>query len=247
MIKGIYTSGAGLRPKVLGMEVLANNLANINTAGYKRDDVFAQILRQSGQEASLDEGDLSGIQAEKYTSFKPGALLQTSAPLDLALTGTGFFAVETPQGTRYTRNGHFTLASDGTVTTVDGYPVQGTNGPIRIQEVDSLAPSGIVVTQTGEVLQENKPVGQIRVVGFDNLAGLKKEPNSLFSTAEKETQLDLTSAPTSIRQGYIEESNVDAISEMVSMIELSRSFESNQHALKAQDASLEKSLDVGKL
>jgi flagellar basal-body rod protein FlgF len=247
MIKGIYTSGAGLRPKVLGMEVLANNLSNINTTGFKRDDVFSQILKQTGADAAKDEGDLTGIHAEKYTDFKEGSLVQTNSPLDVALTGKGFFVVDTPQGPRYTRNGHFSLATDGTVTTDDGSPVQGTTGPMRIQELNSLAPSNLVVTPHGEIMQDNKPIGQLRVVDFDNRTQLKKEKNSLFSTEAKEIPLDLTQAPTSVRQGYLEESNVDGISEMVSMIELTRSFESNQRAIKAQDSSLEKTLEVGKV
>src|SRR5208283_4395063 len=117
MIKGIYAAGSGLMPRMLKLEVIANNLANISTTGFKRDNIFVQIMKDTGVEQAKGNGDLSGLKVREYTDFSEGSMNQTGNKLDLAIQGSGFFAAETPNGVRYTRNGSFSLSTDGTIVT----------------------------------------------------------------------------------------------------------------------------------
>jgi len=249
MIKGLSASSAGMRPKMLAMEVLANNLANISTTGFKRDEVFAQILKESADKLpSGGSGDLEGVSVERYTDFTEGALKETNNPLDVAIEGRGFFAVETPHGVRYTRTGRFSLSTEGTIMTTEGFPVLGKNGAITLPDRQKMATADISISQHGEVSVGKQVIAQMRIADFDDMTQLKKETATLFSTDAKERIVNFDVNQTSaIRQGALEESNVNGLEEMVEMIELTRSFESNQKAVQTQDNTLEKALEVGKL
>ncbi|MCX6138843.1 MAG: flagellar basal-body rod protein FlgF [Ignavibacteriales bacterium] len=255
MIKGIYTSGMGMRPRMLRMEVIANNLANINTTGYKKENLFVSMMDNVGQAATSAQGtataagniDLVGLDARQYTDYSEGGLHQTNNPLDLALQGPGFFAVETPRGVRYTRNGNFTVSIDGTVVNTDGHPLLGKDGKIQIPDVQKLGSNDITIKENGELTIGGKMVSRVRIVDFQDLTQLKKDGASLFHTSEREKEVDPSQGHTTLRQGFLEESNVGGIDEMIEMIDMNRFFESDQKMIQTQDASLQRANEIGRL
>jgi len=247
MIKGLYSSSNGMPPMQVRLEVIANNLANINTNGFKRDSLFVQMMNDSGVAPPAGAAEISSrVNVERVTDFAEGALVQTSNSLDLALQGSGFFVVQTPQGVRYTRNGNFSITLDGTLTTQEGYPVLGKEGAIKFPDLQKLAQESVAVAATGEVSVGKNTIGTLRIVAFEHPHRLKKEGGSLFGVdPTNDPGVRDVELPT-VRQGFLEESNVDGIAEMIEMIEITRHFESNQKAIAAQDATLEKVLEAGK-
>jgi len=247
MIKGIYASGSGMMPRMLKLEVIANNLANINTAGFKKDNIFVQIMKDTGVAQTKGSGDLSGLNVREYTDFSEGSMNPTSNKLDLAIQGSGFFVAQTPNGLRYTRNGSFTLSANGTIVTSQGYPVMGAGGPLQIPDLEKMSQGDLSINETGEVTLDGKKIGRLQIATFDDPSVLKKDGGTYFSADSGEQLGAADGKNISIRQGYLEESNVNGIEEMVQMIELSRSFESAQKTMISQDGTLDKANDVGKL
>ena len=247
MIKGIYSSEAAMRPKMTRMEVLANNLANINTTGFKRDRVFVRMLQESTATRPDGRSDLSGVETQRTIDLSAGALRPTGNPFDVALTGDGFFAVDTPHGMRLTRNGNFTLSPDGTLTTSQGYPVLGTAGQIRIPHMDRLKQEAITITALGEIVCNSEQCGQLRIVAAEHPDALQKDRESFLFVKEGEPLRNVASDSISVRQGYLEDSNVDGIEEMIAMIELSRAFEADQRMIQSQDATLDRTMDIGRV
>lgn len=247
MIKGIYASGSGMLPRMLRLEVIGNNLANINTTGFKRDNIFVQILKDSAVTQSQGTGELVGLDVHEYTEFTEGSLKQTNNQLDVAMQGRGFFVVETPRGVRYTRNGNFSLSVDGTVVTAQGYPVLGNGGRIQLPDIHKLAQGDLSITEIGEIIVDKKPVGTLRIADFEDNSVLKKEAGTYFVASAPEKGADVDGKDRLIRQGFLEESNVDGIEEMIAMVELSRNFESDQKAMQYQDGTLDKAMEVGRV
>ncbi len=245
MIKGLYSSSSGMPPMQVRMEMIANNLANINTNGFKKDALFIQMMNDQG--VASGAGEISSrVRVQRVTDFAEGALVQTNNPLDLALQGSGFFVVQTPQGLRYTRNGSFSITLDGTLATREGYPVIGAEGSIKFPDLQKLTHEAVAVTPTGEITVGKNVIGTLRIVEFEQPQRLKKAGGSLFSIdPEDDPGLKEVQEPT-VRQGFLEESNVDGIAEMIEMIEITRHFESNQKAIASQDATLDKILEAGK-
>jgi flagellar basal-body rod protein FlgG len=247
MIKGIYTSAIGMLPKAVRMDVIANNLANINTTGFKKDNVFVQTLIDAARSAQMQNSELAGLNAQELTDYSQGSLNKTGNPFDLAIAGQGFFVVETPGGVRYTRNGNFTLSEDGTVTTSQGYPVLGDGGRIRLPEYEKLQSGDVVVTMKGEVIVNKVVVSKFQVVDFPQPYHLQKAEGALFANTSGMNPFEVDEKETFLRQGFLEESNVDAIEEMVNLIELGRDYESGQKAINYQDTSLERANEVGRV
>ena len=248
MIKGIFSSASGMQPHSVKLEVIANNLANIDTTGFKKDNVFLQVLneQQAIKRTNAGYGDLAALDAREYTDFTQGSFQTTSNPLDVALLGDGFFTVETPQGLRYTRNGNFSLAQDGTIQTSDGYPVLGTAGRLRIDNWSKISTGDISISPRGELTVDKLTIGQLRISDFPKPYQLEKAGNSFFAPKEKVVPIE-AGANTVIKQGMLEESNIDAIEEMVSMIELNRSYETDQRMTTIQDGTLDKAMEIGKV
>jgi len=246
MTKGINTSAAGLRPMMTRLEIIANNLANINTTGFKRDAMFSNALKNA--QAGIDNalGDTEGVDLTRVVDFTEGSFSQTNGSLDCAIQGRGFFVVDTPTGKQYTRNGHFTLSADGRLVTEQGYAVLGENGPIQFPDMHTLVTDQVRITGTGEVNVGSKLVGKLRVADFDSLAGMSKTSESLFTSTSPELTAGVDGNRIAVRQGFLEESNVDGLQEMMEMIEMSRTFESGQKVIQAQDSSLDKTMEVGK-
>jgi len=246
MIKGIQTAETAMRPKMARMEVIANNLANVNTTGFKRDRLFVQMLNDSVGGKTDAAGDLDGVRVTEGVDFSEGSLRQTGNPLDMAIQGRGFFAVNTPGGVRFTRSGSFRLSPDGSLVNADGYQVEGTGGVIRFPGIEKLQQATVSIAETGEVMIDKDPIGRLRIVEFADTSVLSKESASLFRAAPGALMIEGSSA-SAVRQGVLEESNVDGVEEMIAMTELQRSFDTDQKVLQALDDSVAKSLDVGRL
>jgi flagellar basal-body rod protein FlgF len=247
MIKGILTSGTGMKPMMNKMEVIANNLANINTNGFKRDSVFIDAMKNAGIEQAQGKPDLSGFDVRQVVDFAEGSFVQTNNPLDVGLQGRGFFVIDTPSGKQYTRNGNFNVSVDGRVVTQQGYSVAGINGCIQFPEAHTLAKENISVSETGEVSLGTKVLGKFQIVDFEDLSKLDKAGDTFFKTDAREISVDSGSNRVVVKQGYLEESNVDGIEEMIAMIELSRTFEASQRVLQSQDSTLDKTMEVGRI
>lgn len=238
MIKGIYTSAASMAPRMFRQEVAANNLANINTAGFKKDRFFLRTLVQADQTLSQQE---TGIAGQIITDYEEGPLNHSGNPLDLALRGEGFFTVDTPQGVRYTRNGHFALNTDGQLVTSEGFVVLGEDGPVEIHG------EHVLIGENGEITVDGNVVDRLLITAFEKPYNLKKLGNSLF-VPRSEGEAEGIAEHVVVRQGFLEGSNVHAVEEMIRMISLSRNYESDQKAIQYQDEALGKAVnEVGRV
>lgn len=254
MIRGWYIGSSGMNAQQTRLDAISNNLANADTTGFKRDIAVSKsfpelLMRRMGDdgvyETPFGSADVApiigkiglGVETnELYTDFEQGSFKQTSTHTDMALSGEGFFAVETPNGERYTRNGNFLVGKEGILVTKEGYPVLGENGYIRV------ADDRFTVNQDGMVYSENdmELIDRFKIVRFDNERYLQKMGSSLY----KDT--DVTGAAyiaegnerPVVMQNYVETSNVNVVNEMVTMIEVNRAYEANQKTIQAQDTMM---------
>jgi flagellar basal-body rod protein FlgF len=217
-------------------ERTANNLANVDTAGFRRERTFANVL---GQALDAEGAPRSVRRTGGWADLAPGALEPTGNPLDLALEGEGFFVVAGADGAeRYTRAGRFGLDTEGTLRTADGDAVLGADGPIAVPPGAALT-----VSAAGELAVDGRPVGTLRVVTFADPAALERAGDTTFRAAAPPTALD---APA-VRQGFVEGSNVDAVREMSDMIAHFRLYEAQQKVVQSTDALLgEVTRDLGR-
>lgn len=213
------------------MDVIANNMANINTSGFRSAEVLFEEHLMAGAEATANKRPDRAISyvMDRGTlhNFEPGALTPTDNPLDLAINGEGWFVVETPQGERYTRNGGFQLTSTGHLVTSEGYRVLGDSGPMIFNDEDrtiSVAGDGTVSTEAGEK-------GRLRIVRFADHGSLKAEGDTVFSAEGEAENLE----QPRIVQGMIEKSNVRPLFEMSRMIEVTRAYASMTSMIERAD------------
>ncbi|WP_371372225.1 flagellar basal-body rod protein FlgF [Sporomusa aerivorans] len=245
MIRGIYTSASGMLAETTRADTIANNLANGNTTGYKKDIAiskdFASLLIQRINDGknvpTIGTLGLGSEIDEIATIHTTGPMRTTGNPLDFAVDGNGYFAVETQTGLRYTRNGSFTRNAQGELVNSEGQRVMGQNGVIRI-------PDGkLSVNESGQISVDGVAAGQISLVAFDNERELLKEGASLFLAPDNGRQ-----ATGKVMQGMLEQSNVNVISEMVNMISAYRAYEVNSKTVQAHDQLLDKAVnEVGKV
>lgn len=240
----IYQAAAGAMIQQMRLEMISNNLANVNTAGYKED---TPVFRLNTAE-SLAEEDTPAASLQPYAppmtariNFSPGPLIQTGNALDIAIVGKGFYEVQTPDGPRYTRNGNFTVNNEGLLSTTEGWPVMGQGGELTIDG------SRIEVNDQGDVYVDGEQVGTLRVVDFPDANVLKKAGNSLFASQGNMPGQPLEEGQAHTAQGFVESSNVDAIKTMTEMIETIRVFESYQRIIRTADEATEKTVnEVGR-
>jgi flagellar basal-body rod protein FlgF len=236
MIKGIQTSAAAMRIGMARQDITANNLANADTAGFKRDRMFVHELiaaRMNNQ-----NGDLSAIDAGSRTDLSAGAMNPTGDPLNCALQGNSMFVVSDGQQESYTRAGRFVRSSDGLLLDADGRKVQGEGGDISL-------PNGVVTISTrGEITVDGALIDRLRLVQADDPTALRKAGGSSFVTPPGATPPTPAQNPV-VMHGFLATSNVDSVREMVEMISTSRNYEMNAKLLTAQDDSLRHS--VGEL
>ncbi|HEX5508633.1 MAG TPA: flagellar basal-body rod protein FlgF [Pseudolabrys sp.] len=232
------------------LSVVANNIANMNTNGYKADgSVFEEYL--SSRARGAETGSRVSFVQDRgiWHDMSSGSIEQTGNPLDATISGQGFFVVQTPNGERYTRNGSFQINADGELVTSDGYEVLGDGGPIRFQRNDrqiEISPDGTISVREGTSIQDSQR-GKLRLVNFANLQQLHKEGKSLF-TADSGAQSQPVDTTTTVIQGSIEKSNVHAVVEMSRMIEITRSYAQVAAMLQQQadlgQSSIDKLADV---
>jgi flagellar basal-body rod protein FlgF len=209
------------------LDVIANNVANVNTAGYKADNsLFEEHLTSGAHEDNFVGSDrrVSFVQDRgTFRDFSQGAVEQTKNPLDVAIDGSAFLVVQTPAGERYTRDGGMQLNNVGQLVTVAGNPVLGTGGPIVFQPTDhdiNVTPDGTITVVEGNGRTDSIR-GKLRLVSFSDAQQLLKEGLNLYTAGEGSAQPDIKST---VRQGFIEKSNVNAVAEMSRMIEVSRAY-----------------------
>lgn len=253
MIRGWYTGASGMNAQQNRLDAISNNLANVDTTGYKRDisvsKSFSELLLRrtnadgvyqtpfGSADAAPVIGKLGlGVETnENYTDFEQGSFKATDTKTDFAMGGQGFFAVQTPGGERYTRNGNFFLGKEGILETKDGYPVQGENGAIR------LANDKFLVREDGKIYsQDGQEIDRLKVVRFDNERYLKKTGESFYTANDISGPAHIAEGDERPRilQGYTETSNVNVVNEMVQMIEVNRAYEANQKTITSEDSMM---------
>lgn len=242
----VYKAAAGALLQQMRLDMLSNNLANVNTAGYKADVPIFRVTSENGALPAPAAETVS--QPTPYappmtvrTDFSSGPLAQTSNPLDVAIAGKGFFEVETPDGMRYTRKGNFTINEQGVLSTTEGYPVMGQAGAIGIDG------SRVDISDEGDVFVDGDNVDTLRVVDFTQSERLKKVGDTLFVAENDMVPEDLEDGTIQVAQGFVEKSNVDAIRTMTDLIETMRVFEAYQRAIRSADEANAKTVsEVGK-
>lgn len=211
------------------LEMLANNLSNASTGGYKTDREFYSLYVSEAagtpDQGSPQDPDTLPIIERHWTDFSQGNLRQTGNPLNVALDGKGFLAVNGPSGTLYTRNGDLRVSSSGTLVTSDGYPLRSTEGSTI--QVNSGGP--IEVDTDGAVRQDGQDIGQLAIVDFDDPTAIDKRGLNYFVAADPNRRS--TTSNARLHQGAIEESNVGPAEGAVRLVSVMRQFESLQKAL----------------
>lgn len=210
------------------MDVVANNIANLQTAGYKGEALkFEEYIQPAAESEDLTKPteDVSYVlDTAMIRNFVAGQMKQTGNPLDVAISGEGWFSIETANGERYTRDGQFTLNQEGTLVTADGNPVLGESGTIVFgpEETDiAIATDGTVSSSEGEK-------GKLKIVSFADEAVLLKEGGNTYSAPTPGTVIETPR----VSQGFVEGSNVNAVSEMARMIEVTRAYTSTARMLE---------------
>ena len=247
MINGIYLATSGMNVEQKRMDVLSNNLANINTAGYKKEKLVFQVYkdRQISNTSNNNQlGNYSGgiIIGQNLVDLSDGNIKYTGNSLDFCVNGKNFFVVAAPDGQQYmTKDGSFSLNADGFLVNKDGYFVLGSNGNIQL-----TGPGALIIDEKGNITFNQKNIGNFSVNSVANAEDINMIGSSYFVL--KNGAALAANTDISIKQGYIETSNVNGVSEMVDMISITRSYEANQKILNMQDEILKKAAnEVGRV
>lgn len=262
MIEGLFISASGMLPKATQQESIANNLANAEVPGFKKDNLFMREVREAMKRQSGDYPDWRINRFEgAWTDHEQAKLRKTGDVFDMALSGKGFFALQTSSGVQYTRNGNFSKNDQGMLVNPLGHQVLDEGGaPIVIPE-NITAPiidgAGIVRVRD-EATGEDTVIARVQIVDFPELYDknamaqtpyqnpLRKSKDGLFIPHPATPQIPADEVE--IVQGFLEESNVEPVLEMVRMIDTFRSYEAEQRAIQVQDSTLERAVnDLGRV
>ncbi len=254
MVRGWYIGASGMNAQQARLDAISNNLANADTTGYKKDVAVSKsfpelLLRRLNDDGvyktffgSADVAPIIGkiglgVETnEMYTILEQGSLKQTGSSNDMAMNGEGFFTVLTPQGERYTRNGNFIIGKEGYLETKEGYPVLGEKGRIYVKDTSFFVnEDGVIYDDT-----QMQEIDRFKIVRFDTERYLTKQGSSLYNSNEitGDAYIAEGNDRPGIIQGYTETSNVNVVNEMVSMIEVNRSYEANQKTIQAEDSMM---------
>jgi flagellar basal-body rod protein FlgF len=263
--KGVYSALSGALAQSLKLDTIANNLANVNTPAFKRDQqVFNEYLTANEKPPEVIQvprvpssiesfydmqgGDKSFVDTKgTFTDFSQGTLKATGNTLDVAIDGKGFFEVATPSGVRLTRSGNFTMDGNGQLVTKDGFPVlksaeAGADPASRTIRFDSSGP--ITIADNGDITQGTQTLAKLSLVDVKNPDSLQKTGNMLYGfKANMAPEMTNLESPN-LRQGFVEGSNVNIVHEMTEMIQTNRIFESTQKAIGAYDSMADKLVNV---
>lgn len=253
MVQGWYTGASGMIAQQNRLDAISNNLANVDTTGYKRDvavnknfsELLLRRMRDNGEYSfwggSADIAPIVGKVGlgvetnELYTVFEQGSFKNTGAATDIALAGEGFFAVQTPAGERYTRAGNFLIGKEGILETKEGYPVLGENGIIRVQDKHFKVNDDGIITVDGD-----RTIDRLKLVRFENERYLKKQGENLWvdNNISGKAYIAEGNERPALLQEYVETSNVNVVNEMVQMIEVNRAYEANQKTIQTEDTMM---------
>jgi flagellar basal-body rod protein FlgG len=254
MMRALSISKTGMEAQQTQLDTISNNIANVATNGYKRshavfEDLMYQNLRQAGANSSEQTALPTGLQVGLGTRavatsrvFSQGNLTQTTNPLDMAVLGNGFFSLQMPDGTvGYTRDGAFQVNAQGQLVSNNGYLVQpGITIPANAQSTTIGADGTVSVTLPGQALPQT--VGQLQLSGFVNPAGLDPKGQNVYSetaaSGAPAAGAPGTNGLGSLRQGFVESSNVNVVEELVAMITTQRAYELNSKAIQTADQML---------
>ncbi len=248
MVRGLYTAYTGMRNEQKRLDIVANNMANAATVGYKKESVtnqsFDEVLSikiRDESEAYNDRpiGTMNlGVKlGEAYTDYNQGSLRQTSNTYDMALEGKGFFTLSVMDkagniSTKYTRNGSFTMDRDGYIVDKDGNHLLGESGELMIP----VNTSEVIIDESGAIYADGAYIDTVIVTDFENYDYLTKFGDTMYEVTEGAVEVPSTA---SIRQGYTEQSNVNVVKEMVDLITITRTYEANQKVIQSIDKTLD--------
>lgn len=256
LVRGLYTAAAGALVAQMDVDTIANNLANVSTAGFKRTLMQVQssdtmpIYRVQTDPGTTPGTTVPGKSVSDYVGqlgfgshvydtpadYEQGSLQQTGAPLDLAISGPGFFTIATANGIRYTRDGNFSRNAQGQMVTQSGDLVLSTNGPITIPDGKvsfDTTTNTLAVTDPNNPTGEAVPVATLRMTEFGNLNGLRPEGSNLF--VDGGTASPVNGTQSSVTQGYLEASNANVVTSMVGLITAQQWFDANTKMIQTQD------------
>lgn len=254
MIRGWYTGASGMNAQQNRLDAISNNLANVDTAGYKKeitvsksfpelllhrtnaDGVYKTTVGSSDAAPIIGKLGLGVETNENYIDFSQGSFKITNTKTDVAFSGKGFYSIQTPNGEKYTRNGNFHIGKEGILETKDGYPVLGENGYIRVENDKFIVnEDGIIYSQ-----DDMSEIDRFKVVRFDNERYLQKVGESMYTANDISGQPYIAEGKERpvFMQGYTETSNVNVVNEMVQMIEVNRAYEANQKTITSEDSMM---------
>ena len=250
MVRGLYTSALGMITQMQRMDVVSNNIANVDTTGFKKEQVASQSFTEQLMKRINDPGTRlfrdypvgkvsQGVFVDDiYVDFSTGSFRQTDGSLDVAMEGEGFFCVNSNGMELYTRDGSFEMLPDGTLVTTDGGRVQGLNG-------DIVLPNGYIsIDELGRVLVNDEYIDTLKKVDFDDKHTLRKDKDNYYRTTADSRMVDCNSR---VVQGFLENSNVKSVKEMVEMITLSRAYEINSRMITIHDSMMNRAVnDLGR-
>jgi flagellar basal-body rod protein FlgF len=237
----LEVGAAGIEGADEKVKALMNNMVNAETPGYRKSDVviksFPTYLEEAQKRSSTQVPKIQGT----YYDQKPGTLLRTGNKTDVALGGTGFFVVQTPNGDGYTRDGRFTMDANGRLVTVAGnYPVMGLEGPIMVTPGTNIEFAG-----DGKIMVDGAEINTLKVVDFDDTSKLKPITGSIFQ-ASNDTASEINPNPR-IVDGYVEASNVNIIEEMMDLMYLSRVYAVDSKIVSTRDTMFSGAIEMGKV
>lgn len=260
MVRALYTAWTGLRNEENRMDVVSNNMANADTTGFKKIDATAQSFERQLAVKINDQTEgtdtITGIGGvalgvkigETYFDMSQGSFQETDNLYNFALSGNGFFTISTTnkageESIKYTRDGDFTVSQDGYLQTKDGDYVLGDGGSrIQIPGADTVE---INVNELGEIYVGNDYISTLQLTDFESYDALSSYGENMYQATDAAVTKD---ADATVTQGYLEMSNVNVVTEMVDLIAISRSYETNQKMMQTVDSTLQKAVnDIGKV
>ncbi len=236
MIKGMYNAAKSMLVRQKNIEIIANNLANINTNAYKRELPFAEVLGRAGEEKKI-----------QLTDMRKGNLTKTTNKLDLALTTETFFMVKTERGTELTSNGRFKISDDGYLVNDDGYKVLGQQGEINLYDVMTDQEKQLNISKTGEIKLGEDIVDKLVIAKIDDQSKMQRTTGATFYFPEEDGYSIANEEDYEVLQGYVEESNINPILEMQSMISINKDYEASQKMINSLDEVLRRARELGRV
>ncbi|PID62455.1 MAG: hypothetical protein CR986_01420 [Ignavibacteriae bacterium] len=235
MNAGLGNAEIAMRNKIRNMQVVANNLANINTTGFKRGLAFSEVFNEQNKTLK-----------QEVTDFTEGVFEETNNPLNAAISGNSYFTVQTPNGEEITRNGSFKVDKEGFLATQDGYRVLTLNGEINLENELIDNKQSLTITENGLLRLDDKIIGKLKIVTVEDQTGLKKSDGERFYNKERYYTV-ANEEDFEIHQGYLESSNTNAILEMQEMIQLQKDYEASHKMVTSLDNILALQKDIGKI